>query len=209
MTVRPAKTQISLGISPVWSESLLSTGRKLDSLATHSAHSEDSDKTGGCPGWSESSLSAVILLVLSCHSPYQYKYLFSPGVLNFFLSNCCLLATNKTEGEGSRQRGSSVANSNLLSSWWISSWDQTWPSFVMLLISHIRDCKKRYYSLLRWAETGIRGIEVFTKTFEPVHVKTNEMTCAHSKDSDQPGHPPSVIRVSAVRMKKHWVLGYP
>ena len=43
--VRPAKTQISLGICPVWSESLLSAWRKLGSLATHWAHSEDSDQT--------------------------------------------------------------------------------------------------------------------------------------------------------------------
>ena len=35
MTVRPAKTQISLGICPVWSESSLSTWRNLGSLATH------------------------------------------------------------------------------------------------------------------------------------------------------------------------------
>ena len=41
MTVRPAKTQISLGIHPVWSESSLSAWRKLGSLATHWAHSED------------------------------------------------------------------------------------------------------------------------------------------------------------------------
>ena len=42
--------------------------------------------------------------------------------------------------------------------------------------------------------------------------------CAPSEDSDQPGHPPSLIRVFgmpsliwvfAVRMKKHWVLSYP
>ena len=39
--VRPAKTQISLGIRPVWSESSLSARRKLESLATHWAHSED------------------------------------------------------------------------------------------------------------------------------------------------------------------------
>ena len=39
--VRPAKTQISLGIRPVWSESSLSACRKLGSLATHWAHSED------------------------------------------------------------------------------------------------------------------------------------------------------------------------
>ena len=47
--VRSAKTQISLGIRPVWSESLLSAWRKLGSLATHCAHSEDSDQTGWMP----------------------------------------------------------------------------------------------------------------------------------------------------------------
>ena len=29
------------------------------------------------------------------------------------------------------------------------------------------------------------------------HYKTNKMTCAPSEDSDQPGHPPSLIRVFA------------
>ena len=33
--VRQAKTQISLGIRPVWSEASLSTWRKFGSLATH------------------------------------------------------------------------------------------------------------------------------------------------------------------------------
>ena len=37
----PAKTQISLGTLPVWSESSLSTWRKLGSEATHWMHSED------------------------------------------------------------------------------------------------------------------------------------------------------------------------
>ena len=46
-------------------------------------------------------------------------------------------------------------------------------------------------------------------TNELAHDKTNKLTCAPSKDSDQPGHPPSLIRVFAVRMKKPWVLGYP
>ena len=49
MSVRPAKTQISLGIRPVWSESSLSAWRKLGSLATHWAHNEDSDQTGLMP----------------------------------------------------------------------------------------------------------------------------------------------------------------
>ena len=34
--------------------------------------------------------------------------------------------------------------------------------------------------------------------FEPPHDKTNKMICAPSEDSDQPGHPPSLIRVFAV-----------
>ena len=32
--------------------------------------------------------------------------------------------------------------------------------------------------------------------------------CAPSEDSDQPGHPPSLIRVFAVCMKKAWVVSY-
>ena len=35
------------------------------------------------------------------------------------------------------------------------------------------------------------------------------MICVPSEDSDQDGHPPSLIRVFAVRMKKAWVLSYP
>ena len=49
VSVRPAKTQISLGIRPVWSESSLSTWKKLGSLATYWAHREDSDQTGRMP----------------------------------------------------------------------------------------------------------------------------------------------------------------
>ena len=39
--VCPAKTQISLGIRPVWSESWLSLWRNLGTLATHWVHSKD------------------------------------------------------------------------------------------------------------------------------------------------------------------------
>ena len=47
--MRPAKTQISLGIRLVWPESSLSAWRKLRSLATHWVHSEDSDQNGHPP----------------------------------------------------------------------------------------------------------------------------------------------------------------
>ena len=72
MSVRPAKTQISLGIRPVWSEFWLSAWRKLGPFAINLAQSEDSGQTGrflmrtaktlirlgGFPGWSESSMGA-------------------------------------------------------------------------------------------------------------------------------------------------------
>ena len=37
---------------------------------------------------------------------------------------------------------------------------------------------------------------------EPPHDRTNKMACAPSEDSDQPGHPPSLIRVFTFCMKK-------
>ena len=58
VSVRPAKTQISLGIRPVWSESSLSAWRNLGSLANHWAQTKTLIRLGGCPGWSESSLDA-------------------------------------------------------------------------------------------------------------------------------------------------------
>ena len=66
MSVRPAKTQISLGIRPVWSESSLSAWRKLGPLATHWAHSEDSDQTGRMPRliWV---FAGRTLILLVCH----------------------------------------------------------------------------------------------------------------------------------------------
>ena len=47
--VRPAKTQISLGIRPVWSESSLSSWRNIGPLTTYWAYSDDSDQTGQMP----------------------------------------------------------------------------------------------------------------------------------------------------------------
>ena len=51
MAVHPAKTQISLGIRPVWSESSLSAWRKVGTLATHWTHSEGSEMSEIEPVW--------------------------------------------------------------------------------------------------------------------------------------------------------------
>ena len=68
-SVRPAKTLISLGIRPVWSESLLCAQLVAKDPKLLHTNSEDFNWLGECPGWSESSLGTqVILLVLSCSS---------------------------------------------------------------------------------------------------------------------------------------------
>ena len=51
MAVRLAKTQISLGIRPVWSEFSLSAWRKVGTLATHWTHSEGSEMSEIEPVW--------------------------------------------------------------------------------------------------------------------------------------------------------------
>ena len=65
VSVHQAKTQISLGICPVWSESSLSAWRKLGPLATHWAHSEDSDQTGWMPRliWVFAGCTATLLVL--------------------------------------------------------------------------------------------------------------------------------------------------
>ena len=64
--VRPAKTRISLGIHPVWSESTLSAWRNHGSLATHWVHSKDSDQTGKMPRLIWIIAGPQILFVLLC-----------------------------------------------------------------------------------------------------------------------------------------------
>ena len=41
--------------------------------------------------------------------------------------------------------------------------------------------------------TMLTQTEKFSYKYEPPHDKTNKMACAPSEDSDQPGHPPSLI----------------
>ena len=94
--VRPAKTQITLGIRPVWSESSLCAQWVAKDPRFLHADSEDSDQTGrNFPGWSESSLGAhAILLVLSLGGSYNvvvpvshtYKPIFPQALLEGWCS---------------------------------------------------------------------------------------------------------------------------
>ena len=48
--------------------------------------------------------------------------------------------------------------------------------------------------------TNIFYVQQLFSTDELPHDKTNKMAFAPREDSDQPGHPPSLIRVFAVRL---------
>ena len=61
MSVRQAKTQLSLSIRPVWSESSLSAWRKLGSLATHWAHGEDSDAQADLIRWAHTHFVTFVM----------------------------------------------------------------------------------------------------------------------------------------------------
>ena len=65
MSVRPAKTQISLGIRPVWSVFAVRM-KKAWVLRPIERTAKTLIRLGGCPGWSESSLGAQSLCWF-CH----------------------------------------------------------------------------------------------------------------------------------------------
>ena len=89
MTVHPAKTQISLGILPVWSESSLSAWRNFVSLASHWARSEVSGQTVRMPGliWVFAGCTFILLVLScrgSCHKQYLKRFLLGTGNLVWF-----------------------------------------------------------------------------------------------------------------------------
>ena len=57
-----------------------------------------------------------------------------------------------------------------------------------------------FISAVSWSYRGILEQLIQYIMNEPAHDKTYKMAYAPSKDSDQPGHPPSLIRVFAVRI---------
>ena len=103
-------------------------------------------------------------------------------------------------------------------------WHRLSSISLSLFGDYSRRLKLPYETLIRtctfiiWISRGISTFQTHVNTASLI-VHTNEkwattwqnqhIECAPSEDSDQPGHPPSLIRVFAVRMKKAWVLRYP
>ena len=98
MTVRPAKTQISLGIRPVWSESSLCAQWVAKDFSFLHADSENSDQTGRMPRltWVFTGRTTTLLVLSSGGSNvFLMKFLsllyrFHDSILPFF----CHLSLN-------------------------------------------------------------------------------------------------------------------
>ena len=97
MSVRPAKTQISLGIRPVWSESSMCAQWVAKYPSFLHADSENSDQTGRMlrliwvfPG------RTLILLVLSCRGSYVFQNQSSVRHFNVIL--WCLFSLLRYKG---------------------------------------------------------------------------------------------------------------
>ena len=105
------------------------------------------------------------------------------------------LSLSSMEGIGLVNSSGSMAHYDIASLVWLIPWsNRPWWLFInsKLSVDH-------------WTNVLIRE----QRTYEPRHDKTNNVSCAPSETSDQPGHPPNLIRVFAVRMKKTLVLSYP
>ena len=87
LTVRPAKTQISLGIRPVWSKSSLCAQWVAKVPRFFHADREDSDQTGRMPRliWVFAGRT-LTLLVLSCRGSYEAVIYITTGRYNFVRS---------------------------------------------------------------------------------------------------------------------------
>ena len=105
ISVRPAKTQISLGIRPAWSESSLCVQWVAKGPRFLHADSEDSDQTGRMPRliWVFAGCT-LTLLVLSCRGSFVRWYGVTKEVYNYFLvwkqraENCWKFVRQEIDG---------------------------------------------------------------------------------------------------------------
>ena len=157
--------------------SSLSAWRKLGSLATHWANGKDSDQAGRMP---------------------RLIWVFARCTCNFVGFVTRRLIYSVQAGIMSRQALYRVTTTEFL---WSVPLYRTYvvtflffkrlgfkgPKVVVLVVFN--------FCMVLWCHRALSRIV----WFEPRHDKTSKMTCAPSEDSDQPAHPPSLIRIFAVR----------
>ena len=266
MTVRPAKTHISLGIRPVWSESSLCAQWVDEDPRFLHADIEDSDQTGRmprliwvfagrtaillvlsyrgsndlcaqqrlrsawtstqsdqsrccpheetlglhlpfertektlirlgrCRGWSESLLGAQIsVLVLSCSGSLLLFFIV-------FIQNC--------PSDPARRRRSVDDNDEMQTLYTKLTITDEGESVIIALETYrfeLRNDRVTSYrsnnvvtSILSPNKIAQLNVRHFSVTVWAATWQNQQNECAPSEDSDQPGHPPSLIRVFAVR----------
>ena len=81
--------------------------------------------------------------------------------------------------------------------------------FTDLVIEYCRIGHKIHVSFILKVKLMLHCFHFFFSLLMNHDMTNQENGCASSEDSDQPGHPPTLIRVFAVRMKKPWILSYP
>ena len=69
--------------------------------------------------------------------------------------------------------------------------------------------QKHITIIQRYSKRQITSRQLYRNQKWAATWQNQQSECAPSEDSDQPGHPPSLIRVLAVRMKQAWALSYP
>ena len=177
----PGKTQISLHIRTVQSESSLCALRIAKNPRLLHMDSEDWSACVDAQAdpnlrWAHRSFCWLVLHCLKCHIEHICRNRILPKRLNLRVehvkhSNCRLdflrrVKENDEKKKAAKEKGIKV---NLKRQVLVLSLPKKWAA--------------------SW--------------------QNQQSECAPSEDSDQPGHPPSLIRVFAVRMKKAWVLSYP
>ena len=75
--------------------------------------------------------------------------------------------------------------------------------YVAYVEWRIEVARFRYHKLGSGKNCDISNFMIWAASWQ-----NQKNDCAPNEDSDQPGHPPSLIRVFAVRMKKAWVRSF-
>ena len=87
---------------------------------------------------------------------------------------------------------------SIANAYWTDTNISTWLHVRLLVIFFMQDRGCTKYNVQQ------NIISLWATTWQ-----NQQNECAPTEDSDQPGHPPSLIRVFAVCMKKPWILSYP
>ena len=189
VTVRPEKTQISLGIRPVWSESSLCAKWVAKDPSFFHADSEDSDQTGQMPRlirpvWSESSLGAHSFYWF-CHVTTQWQSfnIIHTLTITSIVVDVHIVVETSTGVASSSTDTDSIAWTIITSFTNICNKTNKiaihWPSWWYII-----GMWSLIYTLFLWCFIPASQLSCSTTKSTKWH--------APSEDSDQPGHSPSL-----------------